>query len=204
MAYSPTLLSSIESDVPNLRLILVGGEACPHGLVERWAKPGRKILNTYGPTEATVTASMGVLTPDQPVTIGVPLPTYSIVILDPAKPELAAPGELGEIGIAGIGLAAGYLNRPDLTQQKFIPDFLNLPSNPSKRIYRTGDLGRVDDTGRIDYRGRIDTQVKIRGNRIELGEIEAVLLEQDAIGRACRLLRDQVWRIAAFADAYWP
>jgi non-ribosomal peptide synthetase-like protein len=184
MACSPTLLSSIESDVPNLRLILVGGEACPHGLVERWAKPGRKILNTYGPTEATVTASMGVLTPDQPVTIGVPLPTYSIVILDPAKPELAAPGELGEIGIAGIGLAAGYLNRPDLTQQKFIPDFLNLPSNPSKRIYRTGDLGRVDDTGRIDYRGRIDTQVKIRGNRIELGEIEAVLLEQDAIGQA--------------------
>ncbi|MFD2250779.1 non-ribosomal peptide synthetase-like protein [Pseudochelatococcus lubricantis] len=184
MACSPTLLSSIESEVPGLRLLLVGGEACPHNLVVRWSKPGRQILNTYGPTEATVTATMGVLAPDGAVTIGAPLPTYSIVILDPAEPALAAPGELGEIGIAGIGLAVGYLNRPDLTQQKFVPDFLDLPNNPSRRIYRTGDLGRINGQGQIEYRGRIDTQVKIRGYRIELGEIEAVLLDQPAIGQA--------------------
>ncbi|WEK51845.1 MAG: amino acid adenylation domain-containing protein [Candidatus Kaistia colombiensis] len=184
MACSPTLLSSIESDVPSLRALLVGGEACPHNLVVRWSKPGRQILNTYGPTEATVTATMGVLTPERPVTIGAPLPTYSIVIIDPSSPTLAEPGELGEIGIAGIGLAVGYLNRPDLTEQKFIADFLDLPNNPSKRIYRTGDLGRINDIGEIEYRGRIDTQVKIRGYRIELGEIEAVLLDQPAIAQA--------------------
>ncbi|MER9328705.1 Pls/PosA family non-ribosomal peptide synthetase [Mesorhizobium sp. M0488] len=184
MACSPTLLSSIESDVPSLRMLLVGGEACPHNLVVRWSRPGRRILNTYGPTEATVTATMGMLTPDMPVTIGAPLPTYSIVILDPSVPALAEPGELGEIGIAGIGLAVGYLNRPDLTEQKFIADFLDLPNNPSRRIYRTGDLGLINDDGEIEYRGRIDTQVKIRGYRIELGEIEAVLMDQPAIAQA--------------------
>ncbi len=184
MACSPTLLSSIESDVPTLRALLVGGEACSHNLVVRWSKPGRQILNTYGPTEATVTATMGMLTPDRPVTIGAPLPTYSIVVLDPTTPALTEPGELGEICIAGIGLAVGYLNRPDLTEQKFIPDFIGLPNNPSKRIYRTGDLGRINDGREIEYHGRIDTQVKIRGYRIELGEIEAVLLDQPEIAQA--------------------
>ncbi|ESY17275.1 Pls/PosA family non-ribosomal peptide synthetase [Mesorhizobium sp. LNJC394B00] len=184
MACSPTLLSSMTSDVPSLRTLLVGGEACPHNLVVRWSKPGRQILNTYGPTEATVTATMGALTPDRPVTIGAPLPTYSIVILDASLPQLAEPGELGEIGIAGIGLAVGYLNRPDLTDQKFIADFVGLPNNPSQRIYRTGDLGRINDSGEIEYAGRIDTQVKIRGYRIELGEIEAVLLDQPEIAQA--------------------
>ncbi|WP_081615328.1 Pls/PosA family non-ribosomal peptide synthetase [Rhizobium freirei] len=184
MACSPTLLSSIESDVPTLRAILVGGEACPHNLVTRWSKDGRQILNTYGPTEATVTATMAYLTPDKPVTIGAPLPTYSIVILDAQSPKLSEPGELGEIGIAGIGLAVGYLNRPDLTEQKFIPDFVGLPNNPSQRIYRTGDLGRINSDGEIEYHGRIDTQVKIRGYRIELGEIEAVLLDQPGIAQA--------------------
>jgi len=184
MACSPTLLSSIESDVPTLRAILVGGEACPHNLVTRWSKGGRQILNTYGPTEATVTATMGYLTPERPVTIGAPLPTYSIVILDAEAPKLTEPGELGEIGIAGIGLAIGYLNRPDLTAQKFITDFVGLPNNPSQRIYRTGDLGRINSDGEIEYHGRIDTQVKIRGYRIELGEIEAVLLDQPGIAQA--------------------
>ena len=184
MACSPTLLSTIEVDIPSLRLLLVGGEACSHNLVVRWAKPGRKILNTYGPTEATVTATMCELTADKPVTIGAPLPTYSIVILDPEKPELSPPDELGEIGIAGIGLAVGYLNREDLTEQKFIADFVGLPNNPSKRIYRTGDLGRINANGEIEYHGRIDTQVKIRGYRIELEEIEAILLEQPSISQA--------------------
>lgn len=184
MACSPTLLSSIESEVPALRLILVGGEACSHNLVVRWSRPGLVMLNTYGPTEATVTASMSVLDPARSVTIGRPLPSYSMVILDPQKPELSGSGQLGELGIAGVGLARGYLNRPDLTEQKFIPDFLDLPNNPSRRIYRTGDLGRLNEDGEIEYHGRVDTQVKIRGNRIELGEIEAVLLEHPSIGQA--------------------
>jgi len=185
MACSPTLLATIEQDVPDLRILLVGGEACPQNLVARWYSPSRRILNTYGPTETTVTATMTELRPDKPVTIGLPLPTYSIVILDPHKEDKTVPtGELGEIGIAGIGLALGYINRDDLTKQKFIRDFLHIKDNPSGRIYRTGDLGRIDENGEIDYRGRIDTQVKIRGYRIELKEIEAVLLDLPQVAQA--------------------
>ena len=92
--------------------------------------PGRTILNSYGPTEATVTATLTELTPDKPVTIGVPLPTYSIVILDPVEDKTVPTGELGEIGIAGVGLALGYLNRDELTMKKFIRDFLQIPEQP--------------------------------------------------------------------------
>ncbi|HVX99443.1 MAG TPA: Pls/PosA family non-ribosomal peptide synthetase [Pseudorhodoplanes sp.] len=184
MACCPTLLATIEQDLPKLRLLLVGGEACPQNLVERWHRPGRVILNSYGPTEATVTCTITELAPEKPVTIGKPLPTYSIVILDPNSDRLAAPGELGEIGIAGIGLARGYVNRDELTTKKFIRDFVGIENNPSGRIYRTGDLGRINGDGEIEYRGRIDTQVKIRGYRIELAEIEAVLLDFPQIAQA--------------------
>ena len=180
----PTLLATIEKDLPDLRILLVSGEACPPNLVARWHRPGRKILNAYGPTEATVTATLTELYPDKPVTIGGPLPTYTIVILDENKVEALKQGATGEIGIAGIGLAEGYLNRSDLTRQKFIPDFLNIANNPSKRIYRTGDLGRINDHHEVEFFGRIDTQVKIRGYRIELGEIEAVLSQLPQIAQA--------------------
>lgn len=184
LACCPTLLATIEQDLPQLRILLVGGEACPQNLVARWYRAGRTILNSYGPTEATVTATLTELTPDKPVTIGVPLSTYSIVILDQTEDKTLAPGELGEIGIAGVGLALGYINRDDLTMKKFIRDFLQIENNPSGRIYRTGDLGRIDENGEIEYRGRIDTQVKIRGYRIELNEIEAVLLGLPEIAQA--------------------
>ena len=184
MACCPTLLATIEEELPELRVLLVGGEACPQNLVRRWHRAGRTILNTYGPTEATVTCTMTELVPNKPVTIGRPLPTYSIVILDPDEARTMAPGELGEIGIAGIGLAAGYMNRDELTAQKFIPDFLGIANNTSKRIYRTGDLGRINASGEVEYHGRIDTQVKIRGYRIETAEIESMLLELPEIGQA--------------------
>ena len=126
----PTLLATIEKDLPDLRILLVSGEACPHNLVVRWHRAGRTILNAYGPTEATVTATLTELYPDKPVTIGGPLPTYTIVILDENEDKAVENGGLGEIGIAGIGLAAGYLNRADLTEKKFIPDFLSIPTTP--------------------------------------------------------------------------
>ena len=183
----PTLLATIEQELPQLRLLLVGGEACPQNLVARWYRPGRTILNSYGPTEATVTATLTELTPNKPVTIGGPLPTYSIVILDPTTDEVVPPGELGEIGIAGIGLAAGYLNRDDLTQKKFIPDFLEIPNNPSKRIYRTGDLGRINAGREVEYLGRIDTQVKITrlSHRTRRNRIGVVGASANRAGR-CR------------------
>ena len=179
----PTLLASIERDLPKLKILLIGGEACPATLVRRWSRPGRALLNSYGPTEATVTATLGRLRPGKPVTIGRPLPTYSIVILDPLRDEALPLGEAGEIGIGGVGVARGYLNRRELSEAKFIADFVGLANNLSGRIYRTGDLGRIGADGEIEYLGRIDTQVKLRGYRIELTEIESVLLEAPEIAQ---------------------
>ncbi|MFE4227318.1 Pls/PosA family non-ribosomal peptide synthetase [Arthrobacter sp. NPDC056886] len=180
----PTLLATLDEDLPDLRFLLVSGEACPKDLVIRWHRPGRRFLNVYGPTEATVTATWSVLDPDLPVSLGVPLPTYTAVIVDPAELRVLPRGETGEIGLAGVGLARGYVNRQDLTDRAFVPDFLGIENNPSGRIYRTGDLGRVNDSGQLEYFGRIDTQVKIRGYRIELSEIESVLLQLPGIAQA--------------------
>ncbi len=180
----PTLLASIDRELPKLRVFLIGGEACPPALVRRWSSPGRTLLNSYGPTETTVTATLGALSSERPVTIGKPLPTYSVVILDPEEDAPVELGQEGEIGIAGIGVAEGYLNRPELTGKKFVKDFIGLPNNTSGRIYRTGDLGRVTDDGEIEYLGRIDTQIKLRGYRIELTEIESVLLEIPEVAQA--------------------
>lgn len=179
----PTVLATIEPELPDLRFLLVSGEACPQDLITRWYRPGLRFLNTYGPTEATVSATWALLRPDQPVTIGVPLPTYHVVILNPEADQALPPGQLGEIGIAGVGLAGGYLNRPELTERAFVPDFLDLPDNPSRTIYRTGDLGRINEEGEIEYHGRIDSQVKIRGYRIELGEVESILREVPGVGQ---------------------
>ncbi|TMQ93098.1 amino acid adenylation domain-containing protein [Actinomadura soli] len=179
----PTLLATLDEDLPGLRFLLVSGEACPQDLVARWHRPGRRFLNVYGPTEATVTATWTPLDPDRAVTIGVPLPTYSVVILDPDEDRALPPGEPGEIGIAGIGLARGYVNRDDLTSRRFVRDFIGIEHNPSGRIYRTGDLGRINGDGEIEYHGRIDTQVKIKGYRIELTEIESVLSQAPEIAQ---------------------
>ncbi len=177
----PTILSTISGDLPDLRLLIVSGEACPRNLVSRWSSPQRRMLNLYGPTETTVSATWKELHPDSEVTIGTPLPTYTAMILKPEADELAEPGEEGEIAIGGIGVTAGYLNRPDETARAFIADFLDLEDNPGGKLYRTGDLGRITTDGEIEYLGRLDTQIKIRGYRIELGEIESVAREVSAI-----------------------
>src|SRR5262249_19297080 len=173
-------------DVPSLRTLLVGGEACPADLVKRWSRPGRRMLNTYGPTETTVTATWGELRPDRPVTIGKPLPTYTVHILD-EQLRPVPDGELGEVCTGGAGVARGYVNRPDLTAARFVAD--PFAARPGARLYRTGDLGRLTADGEIEFAGRIDSQVKIRGYRIELAEIEAIMLENPAV-------RDAIVKVA--------
>ena len=175
----PTLLATLDPPIPCLRLIIVGGEPCPPELVVRWAHPGLRMLNTYGPTETTVTATWCELKPGKPVTIGRPLPTYRVYLLD-QNLRPVAPGKVGEICISGPGVARGYLNREDLTREKFVKH----PENPHERLYRTGDLGRFNEEGEIEFLGRIDTQVKIRGYRIELSEIESVILSLKEVERA--------------------
>ncbi|WP_020519214.1 Pls/PosA family non-ribosomal peptide synthetase [Catelliglobosispora koreensis] len=176
----PTLLATIPRDLPLVRNLLVGGEACQGQLVERWSKPGRKILNTYGPTEATVTAIWCELLPGRPVVIGRPLPTYSVVILDEQR-QLVPDGEVGEICIGGPGVARGYVGRPELTADRFIEHAL---APPGGKLYRTGDLGRLTADGEIEYLGRADAEVKIRGHRVDLGEIESVILDDPQVSKA--------------------
>lgn len=200
----PTLLATLDDDLPGLRFLLVSGEPCPAELVTRWHRPGRRFLNVYGPTETTVSATWTLLRPGRPVTIGVPLPTYSVVILDPQADRVLLPGQTGEIAIAGIGLADGYLNLPDRTRQAFVPDFAGMPDNPSGRIYRTGDLGRVNSDGEIEHRGRTDTQVKIRGYRIELTEIESVLAQADGVGQAVVTTHTSGHGVVELAAYYRP
>lgn len=177
----PTLLASLEADLPALRLVLVSGESCPQQLVRRWAADGRRMINLYGPTETTVSATWAVLDPAEPVTIGRPLPTYRVAVIDPGTGRVLPDGQQGELVISGPGVAAGYLGRPDLTAKAFVPD---AAGGPGARSYRTGDLVRIDESGRIVYLGRIDTQVKIRGYRIELDEIESVLMSLPGISQA--------------------
>ncbi len=179
----PTLLATIDCDIPTLRALMVGGEACPADLVRRWSRSERRILNTYGPTETTVTATWCELLPDRPVTIGTPLPTYHAYILDDHLCPVPR-GESGELCIGGPGVALGYLNRPDLTESRFVPNPVWYECTVAPRLYRTGDLARFTPGGEIEYLGRIDTQVKIRGYRIELGEIEQILREEPAVENA--------------------
>lgn len=178
----PTLLATLDRDIASIRLLNLGGEACPRDLVQRWDHPGRRILNTYGPTETTVTATWTELHPDQPVTIGRPLPGYQVYILDEHL-QPVPPGASGEICIGGKGVARGYIHRPDLTRDRFVPDPFAI-DRPGARLYRTGDIGRFNLQGEVEYLGRIDSQVKIRGYRIELSEIEAVFLEDEAVENA--------------------
>lgn len=181
----PTVLSTVERTIPSIRGLLVGGEACPSELVERWA-PGRWMLNTYGPTEATVTCVWSVLLPGRSVTIGVPVPTCTTHILDEQLRPVPE-GEVGELCIGGPSVARGYLNRPEQTADKFVPH----PTDPDGgRIYRTGDLAMLQEDGEIVYLGRADAEVKLRGHRVDLGEIESVMMrDEDVPSAAVKLLR---------------
>ena len=179
----PSLLAVVDRDVPSLRLINLGGEACPQVLVQRWWKANRRLVNTYGPTEATVTATWAELRPDQPVTIGRPLPGYKVWIVGSSMMPVE-PGQDGELVIGGPGVGAGYVNRPDLNADNFVTlDFYG-SGGEKEFVYRTGDLCRLDAQRNIEYLGRIDSQVKIRGYRVELSEIESVLCSDGSVAQA--------------------
>ena len=169
-----------ERELPDLRLLYVGGEALPRDVADRWAR-GRWLENGYGPTECSVTVVRTRIREGQPITIGLPVPGNQAWILDEELREVEN-GACGELCISGAGLARGYLNRPELTAEKF-------PVHPQfGRIYRTGDLVRREPDGLISYHGRIDAQVKLRGHRIELGAIESVLAAQPGVrAAACAL-----------------
>jgi non-ribosomal peptide synthetase-like protein len=193
----PTLLSMMSEDVPSVRLLIVGGEVCPSELARRWCRVGRRMLNTYGPTEGTVVATCGELAADRGVTIGRPLANYRCYILDERMRPVKV-GEIGQLHIGGVGVARGYVGRPELTAERFVVDPF---CSSHGRLYRTGDLGRWNEDGEIEFVGRADMQVKLRGYRIELSEIDAVLLQCPMVAAAASVVREDesgVGRIVAY------
>lgn len=184
----PTLLSLLPASIPTLRLLILGGEVCPPELLTKWASRQCRVVNTYGPTEATVVATAADFVPGQRLTIGRPLAGYEALLLD-QNGQLMPLGQAGELCIGGPALAAGYLNRPELSAAKF-NTVSELPNGFSGRLYRTGDLARFEAEGNIDFLGRIDTQVKIRGFRVELAEIESLLLQWPGIRNAAVALKE--------------
>jgi amino acid adenylation domain-containing protein len=174
-------------EMPALKM-LCGGEPLPHDLAKLMLQKCSSLWNVYGPTEATVWATVYEVKSDfDSIPIGHPLANTQVRILD-AHGQLVPIGVAGEIHLGGVQLARGYLNRPDLTAERFI---LN-PNNPSERLYKTGDLGRYLADGNVECLGRIDNQVKIRGFRIELGEIESHLGSHSLVSNCVVVAREDV------------
>ncbi|MFJ9424817.1 amino acid adenylation domain-containing protein [Streptomyces sp. NPDC101249] len=173
-------------DLP-LRKLLTGVESLTEAALHRMTRllPGLRVTFGYGPTEATLysTAHYDFRPLERPCPIGRPLPGTRLYLLD-ARMQPVPPGVVGEVYLGGASLARGYLGRPDLTEERFLPD----PFVPGARVYRTGDLARWDEDGAAHYAGRADDQVKLRGFRIEPAEVEAALTRLDGVREAVVLV----------------
>ncbi|HVM05647.1 MAG TPA: amino acid adenylation domain-containing protein [Acidimicrobiales bacterium] len=178
---------------PAVRLVIAGGEKALGATLKRWrdvAKPDVRWINAYGPTEASVMATTyeaGDEDGDADPPIGRPLPNVTAHVLGGDRRPVG-PGEAGELFLGGAGLARGYLNAPELTAERFVPDPFS--AAPGARLYRTGDLVRERPDGQLEFLGRADQQVKIRGFRIECGEVEAAVAAHPSVDRAVVVARE--------------
>ncbi|WP_231748855.1 non-ribosomal peptide synthetase [Mycobacterium sp. M26] len=187
LTQTPSAVTALSPQGLESVALLLGGEACSAEVVDQWA-PGRVVINAYGPTEATVYASMSA-----PVTvgsgaapIGFPVSTAALFVLDEWLRPVPT-GVVGELYVAGRGVAMGYLGRSGLTASRFIASPFG---GPGTRMYRTGDLVRWRADGQLQYIGRADEQVKIRGYRIEPGEVQAALAALDGVEQAVVIARE--------------
>jgi amino acid adenylation domain-containing protein len=184
----PAVLSLLTGEqFPHLRGLAVGGEEFPSDLVREWIRPGLRLFNLYGPTECTVVTTFAELDGTLlPPPIGKPVANTRAYVLDPHLNPVPV-GVVGELHLGGASVSRGYLNAPELTRERFIPDPFADQAGAS-RLYRTGDLVRRLPDGNLAYCGRRDGQVKIRGLRVELGEIEAALLARPDVAQAVVLV----------------
>lgn len=180
------LLESGWSDGAGIKL-LCGGEALPRDLADKLLATGAEVWNLYGPTETTIWSTIWRVVADGIIAIGRPIANTEIYILD-QNYNLVPPGVAGELFIGGQGLANGYLNRPELTAERFLTNPFS--EDPEARMYRTGDLARYRGDGTIECLGRIDHQVKLHGFRIELGEIEAALASHEQLEQTAVVVRE--------------
>ncbi len=180
VTFPPSVLAALPvEDLPELQVIIVAGEACNPKLITQWSAC-RRFFNAYGPTESTVCATIAECTADTDtqVSIGRPIANTQVYILDRYLQPVPI-GVPGELYIGGVCLARGYLRRPELTKEKFIPNPFS--EEAGARLYKTGDKARYTSDGNIEYFGRSDYQAKIRGFRIEMGEIEATLTKHTSV-----------------------
>lgn len=161
------------------RKVLCGGEPLPADLACDLASGGAEVWNLYGPTETTIWSTAARVRADAPVSIGRPIANTRVYVLDEHL-EPVPVGAIGELCIAGVGVAEGYVNRPEATTERFVAD----PFVPGQRMYRTGDRVRYRADGELEFIGRTDHQIKIRGHRVELGEVEAALLGHTGVRQA--------------------
>ncbi|AMW13850.1 hypothetical protein A4E84_32730 [Streptomyces qaidamensis] len=187
-ALPPTLLATLDPEgARTLKGVLMGGESFSAELAQRWWRAGVRVINVYGATESTVLTTMSdPLRGDTVPDAGRPIPNDRLHVLDAALNPVP-PGVTGEAYLAGAGVARGYLGRPDLTAERFLPDPFGPPGT---RMYRTGDLVRRTGDGRVVFVGRADEQVKIRGFRVELSEIEAVLARHASVAQGMVTVRE--------------
>jgi amino acid adenylation domain-containing protein len=185
----PAMLAALPgAELPELQTLIAAGESCSAEIVARWSPP-RRFFNAYGPTETTVCATMHQCAGqyDAAPPIGRPIDNMRVYILDPHLRPVPV-GVTGELYVAGVGVARGYLRRPELTGERFIPDPFG--GAQGARLYRTGDLARYRADGEIEFLGRRDQQVKVRGYRIELGEVESVLGAHPGVRAAVVTVRE--------------